>query len=102
MHRFFDSSCSWLRPAASRNPCALHCASPSFDDSKYPSPDEVIQERKEITERSGLFTDIKVKEYNWIQSCSSDEYVALLNTNSKHQQLLRMFGVSFGEKLNVQ
>lgn len=58
-----------------------------LDDSQYPSPAEVIQERKEITERSGLFTDIKVKEYNWIQSCSSEEYVALLNTNSKHQQL---------------
>ncbi|GGH60452.1 methyltransferase type 11 [Paenibacillus silvae] len=60
---------------------------PHLDDSHYPSPDEVIQERKEITEQSGLFTDIEVKEYNWIQTCSSDEYVALLNTNSKHQQL---------------
>ncbi|MGO4528501.1 class I SAM-dependent methyltransferase [Paenibacillus sp. 2TAF8] len=58
-----------------------------LDDSQYPSPDEVIGERKEITEHSGLFTDIQVKEYNWIQSCSSDEYIALLNTNSKHQQL---------------
>lgn len=60
---------------------------PHLDDSQYPSPDEVIQERKEITEKSGLFTDIEVKEYDWIQSCSSEEYVALLNTNSKHQQL---------------
>ncbi|KAA8746342.1 hypothetical protein [Paenibacillus sp. UASWS1643] len=34
-----------------------------------------------------MFADITVKEYNWIQSCSSEEYVSLLNTNSKHQQL---------------
>ncbi|WP_339241820.1 class I SAM-dependent methyltransferase [Paenibacillus sp. FSL R5-0517] len=60
---------------------------PHLDDSHYLSPDEVIQERKEITEQSGLFTDIEVKEYNWVQTCSSEEYVALLNTNSKHQQL---------------
>ncbi|WP_366296409.1 methyltransferase domain-containing protein [Paenibacillus sp. AN1007] len=60
---------------------------PHLDDARYPSPDEVIQERRQMTEQSGWFTDIVVKEYNWTQSCSSEEYAALLNTNSKHQQL---------------
>ncbi len=60
---------------------------PHLDDSKFPSPDEVILERKKITEQTALFSNIVVKEYKWFQQYSSKDYVSLLNTNSKHRQL---------------
>jgi len=60
---------------------------PDLDDSLYPSPAETIQERKEITAKSGLYEDIIVKEYDWIQTFTSQDYIALLNTNSRHRQL---------------
>lgn len=56
------------------------------DSIKY-TPEEAINERKHLTESSGLFDNIVVNEYKWLQSYSSEDYISLLNTHSKHQQL---------------
>ncbi|TFE19376.1 class I SAM-dependent methyltransferase [Cohnella luojiensis] len=60
---------------------------PQLDDSKLPTPEETIKERKKITEETGIFNNIIVKEYNWIQTYTSKDYISLLNTHSKHRQL---------------
>ncbi|WP_217362311.1 class I SAM-dependent methyltransferase [Cohnella herbarum] len=60
---------------------------PHLDDSKYRTPEEIINERRIITEYTGIFTDLVVKEYSRLLSYTSCDYVALLNTNSKHRQL---------------
>lgn len=60
---------------------------PHLDDSKHPTPAEIIEERKRITEKSGLFTKINVKQYSRMQTYTSDDFVSLLNTNSRHRQL---------------
>lgn len=60
---------------------------PHLDDSKGQSPEEVITERKKMTSDSKLFHDLDVKEYLWYQEYSADDYVELLNTNSRHRLL---------------
>jgi ubiquinone/menaquinone biosynthesis C-methylase UbiE len=60
---------------------------PHLDDSTKKTPDEIISDRKVLTENSGLFENITVFQYKWLKSYSSEEYIALLNTHSKHQQL---------------
>ncbi|MGF9695703.1 class I SAM-dependent methyltransferase [Paenibacillus sp. MABNR03] len=60
---------------------------PHLDDSKFQTPEETINERRLITEETGIFTDIIVKEYSRILTYSSRDYISLLNTNSKHRQL---------------
>lgn len=60
---------------------------PHLDDSNFLTPEETINERKKITESTGLFTNILVKEYNEIRPYTSSDYISLLNTNSKHRQL---------------
>ncbi|WP_440118960.1 rRNA adenine N-6-methyltransferase family protein [Paenibacillus sp. QZ-Y1] len=60
---------------------------PHLDDSKLQTPEETINERKAITEGTGKFTNIEVKEYSQILTYTSSDYIALLNTNSKHRQL---------------
>ena len=60
---------------------------PHLDDSKYRSPEETVKERRIITEQTEVFRNITVKEYSSILSYSSHDFVALLNTNSRHRQL---------------
>jgi len=60
---------------------------PHLDDSTLQTPEETINERKAITERTGNFKRIEVKEYSQILSYTSSDYISLLNTNSKHRQL---------------
>lgn len=60
---------------------------PHLDDRQKAQPTEVIAERKRLTEQSGFFHDVTVKEYRSMATYSSDDYISLLNTHSKHQQL---------------
>ncbi len=60
---------------------------PHLDDSIKARPEEVIIERRRLTESNNLFENIIVKEYRWMDTYSSDNYISLLNTHSKHQQL---------------
>ncbi|MCM3783510.1 methyltransferase domain-containing protein [Neobacillus mesonae] len=60
---------------------------PHLDDSASPSPEEMVKERRGITEKTGLFSNLIVKEYKEIQRLTSDDYISLLNTNSRHRQL---------------
>jgi cyclopropane fatty-acyl-phospholipid synthase-like methyltransferase len=60
---------------------------PHLDDSMYRTPEEAINERKVITEETGIFTNIIVKKYSQIQTYTSNDFVSLLDTNSRHRQL---------------
>jgi len=60
---------------------------PHLDDSTLQTPEETINERRAITEETGIFTKIMVREYSQILTYSSNDYISLLNTNSKHRQL---------------
>ncbi|SFS41218.1 class I SAM-dependent methyltransferase [Paenibacillus sp. 453mf] len=60
---------------------------PHLNDAALPSPEEIIEDRRRITDKSGLFKNLLVKEYKEIQTLTSSDYVSLLNTNSKHRQL---------------
>ncbi len=60
---------------------------PHLDDSNAPTVEQIIHERSDLTVRDGLFEDLSLKEYRWTGLYTSDEYVALLNTNSRHRLL---------------
>lgn len=60
---------------------------PHLDDSKGPTPDEIINLRKKEIMEVDLFHNVLVKEYSWIDVYTSEEYVSLLNTNSRHRVL---------------
>lgn len=60
---------------------------PHLDDSKGRTPDEIIAERRNTTANTNLFRDLDVKEYEWFQEYTADDYVELLNTNSRHRLL---------------
>ncbi|MEK5057975.1 class I SAM-dependent methyltransferase [Paenibacillus shunpengii] len=60
---------------------------PHLDDAALPTPEEIIEDRRVITDKSGFFNNLRVKEYREIHTLTSSAYVSLLNTNSKHRQL---------------
>jgi SAM-dependent methyltransferase len=60
---------------------------PHLDDSNVPTVDEIINERSKLTKKDNLFEDLVVKEYRWFDTYTSDEYISLLNTHSKHRLL---------------
>jgi SAM-dependent methyltransferase len=60
---------------------------PSLDDLNSPTIEEIIDERSKLTIKDGLFEDIIVKQYRWNDTYTADEYVSLLNTNSRHRIL---------------
>ncbi|KGG81323.1 methyltransferase type 12 [Caloranaerobacter azorensis H53214] len=60
---------------------------PDLDDTKMPTPEEVINKTKDIIQRTNLFKDLMVKEYSWDDFYTSDEYISLLNTHSRHRLL---------------
>ena len=58
-----------------------------LDDSIKPGPKEVMQETYHTILGTGLFSDLQMKTYQWEHSYSSEDYVSLLNTHSKHRQI---------------
>ncbi|WJH33484.1 methyltransferase domain-containing protein [Paenibacillus sp. CC-CFT747] len=60
---------------------------PHLDDSINPTIHQVIEDRSDLTTRNGLFKDLEVKQYRWNDQYSANEYISLLNTNSRHRQL---------------
>ncbi|MFD2614982.1 class I SAM-dependent DNA methyltransferase [Paenibacillus gansuensis] len=60
---------------------------PQLDDSKNMTMAQVIDERSALTLQDGLFKDLEVKQYSWNDAYTSDEYISLLNTNSRHRVL---------------
>ncbi|WP_029192869.1 class I SAM-dependent methyltransferase [Paenibacillus harenae] len=70
---------------------------PQLDDSKNPSMEQMIAERSNLTVKDGLFKELEVKHYEWNTAFTNDEYISLLNTNSRHRLLpddarLQLFG----------
>lgn len=60
---------------------------PQLDDSNAPSIEQIIDERSVLTTKDGLFEELTVKQYRWNDTYTADEYVSLLNTNSRHRIL---------------
>lgn len=60
---------------------------PDLDDSIKPTPNEAIKGIFNTINSVGLFKNIQTKEYKWEHTYSSEEYISLLNTHSKHRQL---------------
>jgi len=60
---------------------------PQVDDSKNPSIEQIITERSHLTLKDGLFKELEVKQYRWSDTYTANEYISLLNTNSRHQLL---------------
>ncbi|SFE61007.1 Methyltransferase domain-containing protein [Paenibacillus catalpae] len=58
---------------------------PQLDDSHNPSMEQIIKERSNLTLQDGLFKDLEVKQYTWDHLFTASEYIALLNTNSRHR-----------------
>ncbi|GLX71249.1 class I SAM-dependent methyltransferase [Paenibacillus glycanilyticus] len=58
---------------------------PQLDDSTNPTMEETIQARTQLTVKEGLFQQLEVKTYRWEHAYSATEYIALLNTNSRHR-----------------
>ncbi|HHY16289.1 MAG TPA: class I SAM-dependent methyltransferase, partial [Firmicutes bacterium] len=58
-----------------------------LDDAKKPGPAEVISDRLRLTKEQGFFGNITVKEYRWVDTYTSNDYISLLNTHSGHRQL---------------
>lgn len=54
---------------------------------QQPSPKEVLADRLRTINSQGLFDNIVVKQYCWTDTYTSDDYISLLNTHSKHRQL---------------
>jgi SAM-dependent methyltransferase len=60
---------------------------PKLNDANLPTPEEEIDKRINIMENTGIFKEIEVKRYLWKDTYTSEEYVSLLNTHSKHRLL---------------
>ncbi|MDQ0899502.1 class I SAM-dependent methyltransferase [Paenibacillus sp. V4I7] len=58
---------------------------PQLDDSKNPTIEKIIDERSVLTLKDGLFKELEVKQYNCNHSYTANEYISLLNTNSRHR-----------------
>ncbi|MBD2869137.1 class I SAM-dependent methyltransferase [Paenibacillus arenilitoris] len=58
---------------------------PQLDDSTNPTLEQMMEERAALTLKDGLFTDLEVKRYICNHTYTADEYISLLNTNSRHR-----------------
>lgn len=58
---------------------------PQLDDSHNPSLEQIIEERSALTLKDGLFKGLEVKRYVCNHIYTADEYISLLNTNSRHR-----------------
>ncbi len=63
------------------------CYASHLDDAKKLGPEEVISDRLRLTKEQGFFSNIAVKEYRWVDTYTSHDYISLLNTHSGHRQL---------------
>lgn len=52
-----------------------------------PTPKQFIEERTNLMKKQDLFQDIIVKEYTWVDTYTSNEYIDLIHTQSAHQLL---------------
>lgn len=60
---------------------------PQLDDSKNPPIEQIINERSILTLKDGLFKELEVKQYICNHTYTANEYISLLNTNSRHRLL---------------
>lgn len=58
---------------------------PQLDDSKNSTIEQIIDERSVLTLKDGLFKELKVKQYICNHTYTANEYISLLNTNSRHR-----------------
>ncbi len=56
-----------------------------LDDSKNPTLEQIIEKRSALTLANGLFKELEVKRYACHHTYTAEEYIALLNTNSRHR-----------------
>lgn len=47
----------------------------------------IIDDRSVLTLKDGLFKELKIKQYICNHTYTADEYISLLNTNSRHRLL---------------
>ncbi|MGF7059139.1 class I SAM-dependent methyltransferase [Brassicibacter mesophilus] len=64
-----------------------HKYAPQLDDSKIPLPKDAINTTKQLILSFDLFEDLTIKEYEWNETYTAEEYIALLDTHSKHRLL---------------
>ncbi|MBL4937689.1 methyltransferase domain-containing protein [Clostridium sp. YIM B02515] len=60
---------------------------PHLDYNNSNQVEEIIEERIKSINATCLFKDLVVKRYEWVDKYSSEDYIALFNTNSAHQVL---------------
>lgn len=60
---------------------------PDLDDSKMPTPEDIIKNQNKTILSFNLFEDLITKEYRWSEIYTAEEYISLLNTHSKHRLL---------------
>lgn len=60
---------------------------PHLDYNNSNQVEELIDGRIKSINTTGLFKDLVVKRYEWVDKYSSEDYIALFNTNSAHQVL---------------
>ncbi|OBZ12803.1 class I SAM-dependent methyltransferase [Bacillus sp. FJAT-26390] len=60
---------------------------PQLDDSKNPTIEQIIDDRSVLTLKDGLFKELEIKQYICNHTYTADEYISLLNTNSRHRLL---------------
>lgn len=60
---------------------------PELNDEKMPTPEEDIYDIGKNIKATELFSSLEIKKYKWMHTYTSDEYVGLLNTHSRHRIL---------------
>lgn len=58
---------------------------PQLDDSRNPSLEQMIEKRSALTLKDALFKGLEVNQYICHHTYTADEYISLLNTNSRHR-----------------
>jgi len=82
----------------------------SYDEAWPPPPPDEMPDASEEIEASGLFEEIRVRQYVWEGIYSADEYIALLETFSGHismdlskrEQLYREIRARIGGRTSQQ
>jgi ubiquinone/menaquinone biosynthesis C-methylase UbiE len=66
---------------------AYYKYAPKLNDANLPTPEEEIEKRINIMKSTEILKEVEVKRYLWKDTYTGEEYVALLNTHSKHRLL---------------
>lgn len=77
---YFDDVSNRIRESYNRY-------APQLDDSKKPTIEQIIDDRSVLTIKGGLFKELEIKQYICNHTYTADEYISLLNTNSRHRLL---------------